>query len=132
MSSMEKRQVFISHSVADADWARSFARALKERGVTVWFDEFDVRPGDSVRDALEEGLRSSDVVVALLDADSPSKPNLFFELGAAIGMGKRVVPIVPKGLDPTALPLDVRLRRYLIRDTPEQTAEELSHTLQAA
>ncbi len=129
---MEKRQVFISHSVADADWARSFARALKERGVTVWFDEFDVRPGDSVRDALEEGLRSSDVVVALLDADSPSKPNLFFELGAAIGMGKRVVPIVPKGLDPTALPLDVRLRRYLIRETPEETAEELSNSLQAA
>jgi len=28
--------------------------------------------------------------------------------------------------------LDVRLRRYLIRETPEQTAEELSHSLQAA
>jgi len=38
----------------------------------------------------------------------------------------------PKGLDPSVLPLDVRLRRYLIRDTPEQTAEELSNTLQAA
>jgi hypothetical protein len=129
---MEKRTVFISHSAGDADWARSFAQALKERGVNVWFDEFDVLPGESVRDALEAGLRSSDVLVALLDAESPSKANLFFELGAAIGMGKRVVAIVPKGLDPSALPLDVPLRRYLIRDTPEQTAEELSHTLQAA
>jgi nucleoside 2-deoxyribosyltransferase len=129
---MEKRRVFISHSARDADWARSFAQALKERGVTVWFDEFDVQPGESVRDALEAGLRSSDVLVALLDAESPSKPNLFFELGAAIGMGKRVVAIVPKDLDPNVLPLDVRLRRYLIRDTPEQTAEELSNTLQAA
>jgi len=72
------------------------------------------------------------VLVALLDAESSSKPNLFFELGAAIGMGKRVVAIVPKDLDPSVLPLDVRLRRYLIRDTPEQTAEELSNTLQAA
>ena len=129
---MEKRRVFISHSTGDADWARSFAQALKERGVSVWFDEFDVQPGESVRDALEAGLRSSDVLVALLDADSPSKPNLFFELGAALGMGKRVVAIVPKGLDPSVLPLDVRLRRYLIRETPEQTAEELSNTLQAA
>lgn len=129
---MEKRKVFISHSSGDVDWARSFAQALKERGVSVWFDEFDVRPGESVRDALEAGLRSSDVLVALLDADSPSKPNLFFELGAALGMGKRVVAIVPKDLDPSALPLDVRLRRYLIRETPEQTAEELSNTLQAA
>jgi nucleoside 2-deoxyribosyltransferase len=93
---------------------------------------FDVRPGDSVRDAIEAGLRSSDVLVALLDPDAAAKPNLFFELGAAIGMGKRVVAIVPKGLDPTAIPLDVHLRRYLVRDTPEQTAEELSNTLLAA
>lgn len=106
--------------------------ALQERGVTVWFDEFDVRPGESLRDALEAGLRSSDVLVSLLDAESPSKANLFFELGAAIGMGKKVVPIVPKGLSPTVLPREVRLRRYLIRDTPEQTAEELSNTLHAA
>jgi predicted nucleotide-binding protein len=132
MRDMETRRVFISHSSGDAAWARSFAQALIERGVSVWFDEFDVQPGESVRDALEEGLRSSDVLVALLDADSPSKPNLFFELGAALGMGKRVVAIVPKDLDPSALPLDVRLRRYLIRDTPEQTAKELSHTLKAA
>jgi nucleoside 2-deoxyribosyltransferase len=129
---MEKQRVFISHSARDAGWARSFAQALKEKGVPVWFDEFDVRPGESVRDALEAGLRSSDVLVALLDAESPSKPNLFFELGAAIGMGKRVVAIVPRGMDQSVLPLDVRLRRYLIRDTPEQTAEELSSTLQAA
>lgn len=129
---MGERKVFISHSAKDAEWARSFAEALKQRGVSVWFDEFDVQPGEALRDALEAGLRSSDVLVALLDAESSSKPNLFFELGAAISMGKRVVSIVPKGIDPGALPLNIRLRRYLVRDTPEQTAEELSNTLQAA
>lgn len=70
--------------------------------------------------------------MALLDAEAPPRPNLFFELGAAIGMGKRVVPIVPKAIDLGTLPLDLRLRRYLVRDTPEQTAEELSATLLAA
>jgi hypothetical protein len=129
---VQKKTVFISHSAGDTDWARSFARALKERGVSVWFDEFDVQPGESMRDALEAGLRESDVLVALVDAEAPAKPNFFFELGAALGMGKKVVPIVPKNLDPSALPLDVRLRRYLIRDTPELTAEELSNTLKAA
>src|SRR5579864_8176140 len=95
---MEK--VFISHSAGDADWARGFAQALKQRGVTVWFDEFDVRPGESLRDALESGLRGSDVIVALLDPEyKKALPGLFFELGAAIGMGKKFVSIVPKGLD---------------------------------
>jgi len=126
------QKVFISYTAHDTEWARSFAKALKERGVSVWFDEFDVQPGESLREALESGLRNSDIFVALLDAEAPAKPNLFFELGAAIGMGKKVVPIVPKGIDLGALPLDLRLRRYLVRDTPEQTAEELSATLLAA
>ncbi len=66
----------------------------KQRGVSVWFDEFDVQPGEPWRDALESALRASDVLVALLDAEYPSKPAVSFELGAAIGMGKKVVPIV--------------------------------------
>ena len=129
---MVKGTVFISHSAKDSDWARLFAQALKERGVQVWFDEFDVQPGELWREAIEAGLRSSDVLVALVDGDPSSKPNLFFELGAAIAMGKKVVPILPKELDPNVIPFDVRLRRYLIRDTPEHTAEEVSNTLQAA
>lgn len=128
---MEEPKVFISHSTNDADWARSFAQALKERGVSVWFDEFDVKPGESWRDAIEAGLRGSDILVALVDQEASSKPSLFFELGAAISMGKRVVSIVPKDIDPGALRLDIRLRRYLIRDTPEETAKEFSSTLQA-
>jgi nucleoside 2-deoxyribosyltransferase len=132
MTAMDKPRVFVSHSALDADWARSFVQALKQRGVTVWFDEFDVHPGESLREALESGLRGSDVLVALLDPEHPAKPALFFELGAAIGMGKRVVSIVPKGMDPSNLPLDVRLRRYLVRDSPEHTAEELSNALLAA
>src|ERR1700678_4157312 len=107
-------KVFISHTARDTEWARSFAKALKERGVSVWFDGFDVHPGESSREALESGLRDSDVFVALLDAGAPGKANLFFELGAAIGMGKSVVPIVPKGIDLGTLPLDLRLRRYLV------------------
>lgn len=129
---MGKPSVFISYSRRDADWARSFAEALRQRGVSVWFDEFDVRPGESWRDAVESALRNSDVIVSLLDPEYPSKPAMFFELGAAIGMGKKVVPIVPKEVDPSSLPLDLRLRRHLVRDSPEETAAELSHTLLAA
>src|SRR5439155_27345299 len=101
MTAMEKPRVFISHSAVDADWARSFAQALKQRGVAVWFDEFDVHPGASLRDALECGLRGSDVLVALIDPEHPAKRALFFALGAAIGMGQTVVTLDPKGLGPS-------------------------------
>jgi len=129
---MDKRQIFISYSSADANWARSFAEALKKRGEKVWFDQFEIPPGESLRDALEAGLRESDVFVTLVESDNLHKPNLFFELGAAIGMRKKVVAIVPKDIDPSQLPIELRLRRYLVRDSPEDTAEELSHALAAA
>jgi predicted nucleotide-binding protein len=129
---MSKRQVFISYSQGDADWARLFAEALKQRGVPVWLDQFQVAAGESVRDALETGLRESDVFVALIDPMPSLKPNFLFELGAAIGMGKRVVPIVPRELDISKLPLELRSRRYLMKDSPEDTAEELAHALVAA
>jgi hypothetical protein len=123
------------YGTGDADWARSFAEALKARGVGVWLDQFQIAAGESLRDALaklETGLRESDVLVALIAPEPSLKPALFFELGAAIGMGKRVVPIVPRELDTSKLPFELRSRRYLLRDLPEHTAEELARALAAA
>jgi hypothetical protein len=129
---MDKPQVFISYSKADSEWARSFAEALKKLGLRVWFDQFEIGAGESLRDALETGLRDSDVFVTLVERENLQRPNLFFELGAAIGMKKRVVAIVPKDIDPAMLPVELRLRRYLVRDSPQGTAEELSESLTAA
>ena len=129
---MGAQKVFISHSAKDTDWVLSFAQALKQRGVTAWLEDFEVKPGDSWADANESALRSSDVLVPLLDGETSSTRIFFFELGAAIAMGKRVVPILARGLDPAVLLPKVRLCPYLVRDTPEQTAEDLSDTLEAA
>lgn len=124
--------VFISSNNRDSEWLQSFAHALEHRGFEVWRDSTEIDWGDSWREALETGLRTSDVLVAVLDAELPATPNVLFELGAALGMGKTIVPIVPRGANPQELPLNRKLHRYLIRDTPERTAEELSQTLQAA
>jgi nucleoside 2-deoxyribosyltransferase len=129
---MADHKVFISYSHPDSAWARSFAEALRERGVPVWFDEFEVAPGESLREALETGLRESDIFVTVVNPQHASRPTLFFELGAAIGMNKRVVAIVPKDFDVSQLPFEFRLRKYLLRDSPQETASELSQALAAA
>ena len=100
--------------------------------MSVWFDEGEIGWGESWPERLEAGLRNSDVLVPLVDPSSNWRPNLFFELGFGPRHRQRVVLIVPKDLDPSVLPLNVRLRLFLIRDTPEHTAEELSSILQAA
>jgi predicted nucleotide-binding protein len=124
---MSGSKIFLSYSHRDADraWIRAFADSLQRRGATVWFDEVEIHAGESLREAIEKGLRSSDIVVSLVTPDSVTRPNLFFEIGAAVGMGKRVVAILPKDLDPGLLPDPLRSRRFLLRESPDETAEEL-------
>jgi TIR domain-containing protein len=124
---MSKPKVFISYAYSDADrqWVRDFAQSLKRRGVSVWFDEAQLNVGDPIRDAIEDGLRSSDLLVAIIGPKSAYRPNLLFELGAAIAMGKRVVAVVPSGLDPSLLPEPLRTRRFLVQASPEETASAL-------
>jgi hypothetical protein len=54
--------LFLSHSKSDADAARRLKRriedapAARERGLTVWFDETDMRPGEPWRPQLEDAI----------------------------------------------------------------------------
>ena len=127
---MAKPRVFVSYSHKEAAWAKEFAQALSQRGLQVWIDQLAVQAGESIREAVEKGLRESDIFVTLIDPSTLSSPSLFFELGAAIGMGKRVVAIVPEDFDPAQLPLPLRTRRFLIKRAPEATAGELLGTEQ--
>ena len=88
-------------------------------------DEFQVQVGDDFREAIEKGMRESDTVVSIISAENPRSPNTLFELGAALGMGKRLVAIVPEHLDTASLPFSLRTRRFLVRHSPEETADAL-------
>jgi len=121
---MDKPKVFISHSSSDNPWAREFANSLQQHGLQVWFDSSSVRPGESWREALEKELRASNVIALLVTPDTIKRPNLFFEIGAAIGMGKQLILVVSKEVDPAELPGSLRERRYLIKGSPELTAQE--------
>jgi hypothetical protein len=90
----------------------------------VSLDHHAIQWGDSLRDVIERGLRESDFIVFLVTPDTVRYPNLFFEMGAAIAMGKPLVPVISKNLDPSSLPSSLRERKYLIQRTPELTADE--------
>ena len=120
-----KQKIFLSYSHGEAKWAKEFAKAIVDRGVQVWIDQLEVKAGDPLGEAIEKGLRESDLFVVLIDPDKIKTPSLLFELGAAIGMGKGVVAIVPKDFDPSELPLPLRTRRFLMKGSPSVTADEL-------
>jgi nucleoside 2-deoxyribosyltransferase len=126
---MNSPRVFISYSHRDADWVKKFAKSLSDLQVDVWLDDWRVAPGDDIRDALEQGLRRSDAIVAVLSHGDEARPNVFFELGVALGMGKRLIPIVARDVDTAKIPFDVRARRFLLRDAPDETAQKVASAL---
>lgn len=65
-------RVFISHSSKDKDHARRLATDLCEVGHDVFFDEWDIRAGQCILTAIQEGIRQCDFVVLLLTTNSVS------------------------------------------------------------
>lgn len=59
--------VFISHASEDKDAiARPLAQALQARGLRVWYDEFSLTVGDSLRESIDYGLAHSEFGVVIL------------------------------------------------------------------
>ncbi|MCH7962771.1 MAG: TIR domain-containing protein [Bacteroidetes bacterium] len=59
--------VFISHASEDkVDFVRPFANCLKESGLNVWYDEFELQIGDSLRRAIDNGLKNSRYGIVVL------------------------------------------------------------------
>lgn len=122
-----KPRVFISYSPRDADrrWLRGFVRALNRRGASAWWDELEVPAGESLVDAVEKAMRDSDIILVILSPDALHSANLAFEIGAALGMGKRLVAVVPKSIDLQDVPIPLRTRRFLMQESPDDTARQL-------
>jgi small GTP-binding protein len=62
--------VFLSHSAKDKRVVRPLAERLRKDGLKVWFDEWEIKPGDSIPAKIEEGLEHSRVLVLCMSANA--------------------------------------------------------------
>lgn len=61
---------FISHASEDKEsFVRPLAEALENRGARVWYDEFTLRVGDSIHEAVSKGLRTSRAGIVVLSRE---------------------------------------------------------------
>lgn len=85
-SRQHKWDVFLSHASEDKDdFARPLATALKEKGLQVWFDEFTLRVGDSLRRSIDKGLAGARFGIVLISPKFLEKEWPQKELDALIG-----------------------------------------------
>lgn len=62
--------VFLSYSSKDKKVVRAVAERLRGDGLRVWFDEWEIKAGDSIPSKIEEGLEHSRVLVLCMSANA--------------------------------------------------------------
>jgi hypothetical protein len=87
--------VFISHATEDKDSVvRPLAYALQERGFAVWYDEFELKIGDSLRRKIDEGIARSRFGIVVLSHAFFAKSWPQYELDGLVTMavtGRQVI-----------------------------------------
>jgi hypothetical protein len=79
--------VFISHASEDKDeLVRPLASALTDRGLDVWYDEFELRIGDSLRRKIDAGIARSRFGIVVLSTAFFSKGWPQYELDGLVTM----------------------------------------------
>lgn len=123
--------VFISHASEDKDEVvRPLANALREAGLSVWYDEFELRIGDSLRRKIDRGLGSSRFGVVVLSQAFFGKGWPEYELDGlvtrAVTGDQILLPVwhnVSKG---EVIGYSPSLADRLARSTATQTVEEIA------
>jgi hypothetical protein len=91
--------VFISHASEDKNTiARPLAEALNSRGLSVWYDEYTLKLGDSLREKIDQGVASCRFGVVILSPEFFSKAWPQRELDGLVAReaaqgGKLILPV---------------------------------------
>lgn len=77
--------IFISHASEDKDTVvRPLAKMLKEYGIRVWYDEFELKLGDSLSKSIDKGLSNSSYGIIILSNSFLEKGWTDYELRSLI------------------------------------------------
>jgi hypothetical protein len=123
--------VFISHAMEDKDEVvRPLAVALQSRGLTVWYDEFELRIGSSLRRNIDQGLARSRFGVVVLSPSFFCKNWPQYELDGLVTRemtGEQIIlPLWHKLTKAEVTAASPSLADKLARSTADLTVEEIA------
>lgn len=124
-------KVFLSHASEDKDrFVLRLAHQLRERGIDVWLDFWEILPGDSLVDKVfNEGLKSASAVIIVLSQFSVLKPWVREELDVSvvkrISKGMKIIPVVLDGCEVPEPLLATLYQRVDDLDDPHEAIERI-------
>ena len=97
--------VFLSHNARDKPRVRRLAEQLRDAGLIVWFDEWNILPGEDIFLAVEKGLEQSRVLLLCLSPAALGSDWVKLERGTVLfrdpaNTGRRFIPLLLEDCDP--------------------------------
>lgn len=126
--------LFISHASEDKeDFVRPLAETLQQLGVNVWYDEFTLKVGDSLRQKIDSGLRNSKYGTVVLSTDFIKKDWTNYALDGLVAREmnghKMILPIWHKITKNDVLDYSPNLADKVALNTSVNSIEEIAHQL---
>jgi hypothetical protein len=108
-------KAFLSHATEDKPFAIPLATELRENGIDVWVDQWEIHAGDSlVQKIFEDGIGQAAIVIVVLSQTSVTKKWVKEELDAAvigrINQTSRLIPLVIEDCD---IPVALRATKWI-------------------
>ena len=94
-------KVFLSYAPDDQDLARDLAIRLREQGYDVWFDEWQILPGDNFFKKMGLALEESDAMIVLVSPAAMKTKSVREEINFALGSQRYAGRLVPVIVEPT-------------------------------
>ncbi|WP_281184640.1 DUF1883 domain-containing protein [Trichlorobacter lovleyi] len=127
----ESFDVFISHASEDKDSiVRSLATELANHGLKVWYDEFTLKIGDSLRQKIDRGLAKSRVGLVVLSPSFVAKGWTNYELDGivtrAVSGEQILLPIWHNITKQEVIDFSPSLADKVARSTATHTVKEIA------
>jgi hypothetical protein len=104
--------VFISYNKNSGDFIEDLKKNLEEREFEVWiFEDFDNLPlAEDWPKKIDQAIKNAFAVLLIMTPRAKESENVIYEIGFALGAGKKVIPIM---LEETSLPARISLFDFL-------------------
>ena len=105
---MTSQAIFLSYASQDANAARRICDALRTAGLEVWFDQSELRGGDTWDQSIRKQIKECALFVPLISANTQARPEGYFRLEWRLAdqrthlMAKGIPFIVPVTIDGTS------------------------------
>ncbi|MGS4883007.1 TIR domain-containing protein [Photobacterium damselae] len=126
--------LFISHASEDKEeFVRPLAETLEYMGVRVWYDEFALKVGDSLRKSIDKGLVNSKYGTVIISSSFCSKNWTQYELDSMVAREmhghKMILPIWHKVTKDDVINFSPSLADKVALNTSISSIEEIANSL---